>query len=480
MLKGDFPLTEVREATSWLVDGYQFSRPYRSGKWDGRKNLFNAKTGAFPTGLLKIVSSVLDEAGVSYDTVDHRADPASSMDLPLLSDPRCLQAFSLEGVSFTGKYSYQLESARNMVVQKQGIVRIATNGGKTEVACSVTKYLDAKTIFIVNSRELLYQARARFALRLGIPEADVGLIGDGHWSPGEWVTIATLDTLESRLDTPECQTFLKSIEVLFIDECHHVGSETWYTVSTLCPAYYRFGLSGTPLDRSDGANLRLLAATGDVIVDISNKRLVDLGVSARANIIFDKVTNPQLKKGARYNTTYKLGVVENDDLNAKVIEWVKICYAKGLSVLVLVEEIGHGRTLDEALWTKTDGTFIPHQFIWGDESTEVRFQALREFGERKLPVLIASSILDEGVDVPTIDVVICAGSRKSKIRTLQRLGRGLRGDKLIVIEFSNFCHDFLLKHSLKRYRDYKNEDCFPMYNSAPDAALIERLWDAAV
>jgi len=281
------------------------------------------------------------------------------------------------------------------------------------------------------------------------------------------------------LDTQECQALIKSTQLLFMDECHHVGSETWYTVSALCPAFYRFGLSGTPLDRTDGANLRLIAATGNIIVNITNKFLVDRGISARADIIFDKITSPVLPKKMAYNTVYKQGVVENDEVKDKVVAWAQACTEAGLSTLILVEELNHGRILDEALWTEVDGAFIPHVFINGTESTEVRKQALVDFEARSLPVLIASTILDEGVDVPTIDVLICAGSRKSRIRTMQRLGRGLRGKRLIVIEFSNFTHDYLLKHSLKRYQDYKQEECFPLYQSAPSKELIEKLWNAA-
>jgi len=473
MLTGDYPVAEIRLATSWKVEGSEFAPSFRRKIWDGRKHLFKAHTGAFPTGLLKLVTDVLTAHSVDYTVVDHRTDP---FDVPVEDIPD--SAFALNGVSFTGKYAYQLQAAKDMIRAKQGIVRAATNAGKTELSCATTKVLNIKTLFVVTSRELLYQARERFAKRLGLSLDDVGIIGDGHWKIGDWVTIATLDTLESRIDSKECQNFLKAVELLFIDECHHVGSETWYTVSTLCNAYYRFGLSGTPLDRTDGANLRLIAATGDIIVDIGNKRLVDLGVSARANIIFDTISEPLFKKGATYNTVYTGGVVQNDKAHAKIIDWTQICVDAGLSVLILVEEIQHGKILDEKLWTAAK-TFIPHQFIYGDESVETRANALLEFKNRKLPVLIASRILDEGVDVPTIDVIICAGSRKSKIRTLQRLGRGLRGEKLIVIEFSNFCHDHLLKHSLQRYRDYKQEDCFPMYSSTPSQELIERLWNGS-
>ena len=348
----------------------------------------------------------------------------------------------------------------------------------TEIACAVTQYLKLPTLFMVTTRELLYQARERFMKRLSATEEEVGIIGDGHWEPGTWVTVATVDTLESRIDKTECQEFLKTVKVLFADECHHLGSETWFEICTLCPADYRYGLSGTPMDRTDGANLRLLGAIGDIIVDIPNKFLVEQGISARTSIIFSKVTAPVLPKKTPYATAYKQGIVDNPNALSLVVDWVKVFAAQGLGTLVLCEEIAHGKAIDEALWTATDGVFIPHQFIYGDESTEVRRNTLKDFAEGRLPVLIASTILDEGVDVPTIDALILAGSRKSRIKTMQRLGRGLRGNKLIAVEFANFCHDHLLRHSLQRYEDYKKENCFPLYQSGPDAELVKKIWHA--
>jgi len=350
----------------------------------------------------------------------------------------------------------------------------------TECASAVAQYLGLKTLFIVTTRELLYQAQKRFMLRLQKTEDEIGLVGDGHWSPGSFVTVATLATLESRINTRECQQLLKEAEVMFIDECHHVGSETWYTVATLCPAYYRFGLSGTPLDRTDGANLRLIAATGEQLIDIRNKFLVERGISAKAHIIFDKVTTPVMPKKTAYATAYKQGVSENPEMLQRVVDWAKIFYEQGLGVLILTEEIQHGKLVDDALWTQTDGVFIPHQYIYGEESSEVRQKALADFSSGQLPVLVASTILDEGVDVPTIDALILAGSRKSRIRTLQRTGRGLRGARLVVVEFANFCHKHLIKHSLERLEDYKNEECFPIHHSKPDADLVRRIWSGVL
>lgn len=466
-LSGEFPMAAVREATSYAVEGAQFSPTYRKGLWDGRKHLLKPASGAFPTGLVDLVTHVLDVAGVTYQVIDHRRPPAPQG-----------RTYDLLGVKMEGKYDYQLEAAEKAVAMRQGVLRMATNSGKTECACAITQYLKLPTIFMVTTRELLYQARDRFMKRLGATEAEVGLVGDGHWEPGSWVTIATVDTVESRFETQACQDLLKNCDVLFVDECHHAGSETWYDVCTSCPANYRYGLSGTPMDRTDGANLRLLAAIGPIIVDIGNKFLVERGISAKTDIIFSRVTAPVLPKRLAYPSAYKQGVVENPHHLALVVDWVKVFMEAGLSTLVLCEEIAHGKSIDKALWTDTGGVFIPHLFIYGDEKTDVRASALKDFADRKLPVLIASTILDEGVDVPAIDALIVAGSRKSRIKTMQRLGRGLRGSKLLCVEFANFTNDHLLRHSLTRLEDYKKEDCFPIYQSQPDLALVQRLWNS--
>lgn len=469
ILKGNYPRSVVHEVTSYPVEGAQFTPSYRKGLWDGRKKLLNKRTGAFPAGLVTTVVRALEEADVEVELVDHRPQPSPS-------DIQDDTSYALVGVKMEGKYDYQLTAAKKMVESRHGIVKMATNAGKTEVACAVTRHLGLRTLFIVTNRELLYQARARFQKRLGLGAEEVGIVGDGHFSPGSFVTIATVDTIDSRINTEECQELLSSTEVLFIDECHHVGSETWYTATVLCPAYYRYGLSGTPLDRTDGANLRLIAATGEVIVNISNKFLVERGISAKAEIIFDQITQPILKKNIRYPTAYKQGISENQELISRVVEWTKVFRKKGLGTLILVEEIGQGRLIDDALWTATDGEFIPHQFIYGEEDTQVRQKALQDFASGNLPVLIASTILDEGVDVPTIDALILAGSRKSRIRTMQRLGRGLRGKKLIVVEFANYCHKYLIKHSMQRLDDYKAEECFDIYQSGPSLTLVDKLW----
>jgi superfamily II DNA or RNA helicase len=459
-LKGSIPLNELRQATSYEVNGAKFSKAFRKGLWDGRKHLMS-RDGVFPSGLMDIVTGVLTSLNLEFTVTDLRAFPSS------FAPP------SLHGVSFDYPYDYQLEAINTMLKLKSGIIKAGTGSGKTEIACGVTKAVGLYTLFCVTTIELLHQTRERFKKRLGADDNAIGIVGDGHWEPGAWVTVATVDTLQSRSDTEECRELLQRTKLLFLDEAHHLGSETWYDVATSCPAVMRFALTATPLDRSDGADLRLKAATGNIIVDIPNKVLVERGVVAKANIIFDSITEPILPKNYNYATAYKEGVVENEQARTKIVEWAKVFSDAGLSTLILVEHISHGEALDSALWGES---FIPHQFISGKESSETRTEALRAFASRDFPVLISSTILDEGVDCPAIDALILAGSRKSRIKTMQRLGRGLRGKKLIAVEFINFCHRYLTSHSNERYEDYRKEDCFPLHASGPNLELVKKLW----
>ena len=100
-------------------------------------------------------------------------------------------------------------------------------------------------------------------------------------------------------------------------------------------------------------------------------------------------------------------------------------------------------------------------FTNGTLTTEVREKVLQDMKEGTLKILIATSILDEGVDISGINAIWLGAGGKSLRQTLQRVGRGLRkkadGSGLTVYDFLDYCHPYLTKHSLARYKIYKAE-----------------------
>lgn len=457
-IEGLVPWSVVVDVTSYKSPGYQFTPRYKMGHWDGRIKLFRQSRRTFPSGLAQDVKEALEAVDIKVRMDDKRQIPP----LPDVTESWG-QALQLEGVSFAPPYDYQPEVAEAMLKAQRGIVAVATNGGKTEIACLVTAALRVPTLFLVPGKDLLHQTRARFQKRLRLNDRAVGLVGDGKWSPGEWITVGTVQTLSGALASARGKKLLDQTQLIFADECHHVGSDTWYQVLRACNAFFRFGLSGTPLKRTDGADLRLLGATGPVIAEIRNKELISRGISSKVIIRFVKVQKPELPDGTPYPDAYKLGIVENPFRNRQLCKIIESYVEQGKSILVLVKEIPHGSKINESLWNYCK--FVPSQFICGKESSDTRRNALDAFQAGNLSVLIATSILDEGVDMPNIDVLVLAGGGKSSIKTLQRIGRGIRiggsSDHLIVIDTADFQNpQYLLKHSMQRMRDYRSEECF--------------------
>lgn len=455
-LSGKYPVSTVIDATSFFKAGYQYSPRYKAGMWDGRIRLFRRLSSTFPAGLVDFVKDALENEGVTVAIDDKRLCP------PIAPLPEKITLF---GVSFEYPYDYQLECMREMVIKQRGIIHVATGGGKTEIACLVAACLRLPTLFIVPGRELLYQTQKRFAKRFDIPVDDIGIIGDGQWRPNQWITVAIVASLYEGLKAGKerVQTFLDKVQLLFIDECHHGSAESYYDVARACNAYFRFGMSGTPMHRTDGADLKLIAITGPVIYAIRNKFLIERGVNCSAEINLVSIREPTIPKKTPYQDVYRVGITENTVRNRKIGEIASQLVAKGRRVVILVREIAHGKQLDKKLWTFTEQPTLTHQFINGQESTFVRQKALKDFENGDLSVLIATSILDEGVDLPCIDAIILAGGGKSTIKTLQRIGRGLRqgdGTELIVVDMIDFQHRYLLQHSQQRLLDYKTEDCF--------------------
>lgn len=452
-LSGNYPKEFVKKVTSYFVNNYYFSKLYKLGKWDGRRHFFNEKTCSFPAGLVDVVKEELQknykECKVSI--TDYREE-----NIP----PSSNRGFDLIGVDFgQGKYDYQIKAAEEAIKKKRGILKLAVNAGKTEISCAITKHLSVPTLFIVPGIDLLYQTRDRFSKRLGIEVEDIGLIGDNNFKLGNWITVGTVDSLLSRIKSEDLvQEDLDKWDLLFIDECHGAGSVTAYKVLDKIPAYWRFGLSATPLDRSDGDTFRLISQTGPIIYEVSNKDLVDRGISVQPVVRLLKINEPVISKKVPWPKVKNLGIVKNPHLNDLIALSVTEYAKEGKLCLVLVDQITQGEEIKSRIKD------VRAEFIHGKADSDERKKALNDFSKGNIKVLIGTSIFNQGIDLDCIDVIALAGGGKATIPVIQRIGRGLRSgrgrDKLIVLDVMNFCHKHLIKHSHKRLQLYKKEGCF--------------------
>ncbi|MBE7561091.1 DEAD/DEAH box helicase [bacterium] len=471
------PLEALDLATSFPVPGAEFHPSYKNGEWDGRRHLLRRGPEiSFPSGLLSCVRRVLREEGVDYEEEDGRQPPPRTLEL---------------AIGGPALRNYQEEAVAAACRGGRGILQMATGAGKTLVAAHIIARLGCPAVFFVHTRDLMQQARDMFEKAFGCA---VGRIGDGRVEPAA-VTVAMLQTtaramgftvpeeeVEEGLDEGAAVPAGKYAAVVeavtaaplaIFDECHHLPAETFFRVAMALPsAYYRFGLSATPY-RADAMDLLVTAALGDKLYEVNSSALIDRGFLVPPRIRFLAVPATGELWGAQtYAEIYTRHVVENGPRNAMIAEQARRCAERGLTVLVLVQQIRHGEALARLL---PDAVLLT-----GRVDSELRRDVLDRLRARQVEVVIATTLADEGLDIPSLDVLILAGAGKSETRALQRVGRALRqvGEKreALVLDFADPAK-YLCEHSRRRLQIYRTEPRFALEFDETFARIPDELRD---
>lgn len=433
----------VSEVLSYYVDGYEMSDAYRSKSWDGRSTFYDFRSATFPAGFVNSVATALRTKGYTV-AVRRKAGP-KPLGLPVDQAYAAVMPFEIDP-----RYGYQPETVRRLIKQGQMIAQIATGGGKSLVARTAVKAIMRPTLFITTRQVLMYQ------MKEGFEEAGfkVGVMGDGEWNPKRGVNVATVQTIMARLsnmDTAmQTRKLLSIFELAILEEAHEAGSNTYYEVLNAMPnAYYRLSLTATPFMRQDGeSNMRLMAISGQVGMRVPEKLLIERGILARPIFKYVKAPMPEtLLKTSSWQKAYDLGIVQNERRNEIIIDETARAVSYSLSAMILVQRKAHGELLKKQL--KAKGLRV--DFIFGKHDQTQRARALEKLRKGELDVLIGSTILDVGVDVPSVGIVILAGGGKAEISLRQRIGRGLRAKKTganvcMVLDFEDTKNKHLTTH----------------------------------
>lgn len=406
----------------------------------GRVTLYKEASGTFPGGLLPLLRDAASRDGVKIEELDKRVSrvqPDPAADLAWLRD-------------------YQRDAVEACVREKRGIVRAPTGSGKTEMFVALTRRVPGKWLMLVHRDTLVEQAAVRYRLRTKqIPNVL------SRTPPHEWKLIngfnaMTLQTLASALrkDKAAVDKALADLDGLVIDEAHVAPANVYFDAINRCPAEYRLGFSGTPLDRTDNRSLMAIAALGRVIYAISARELIAAGILAAPRIVMVQARHPRTV-GLEYRDVYDKLVVESDIRNDLVVELAKKAQKP---CMVFVKIIEHGKVLKDLM--EREG--LQTEFVWGSTKSKQRADAIERLERRDSDVMIASVVFQEGVDIPSLESVVIASGGKSVIAALQRIGRGMRTNngaksEFDVIDILDTGSPMLEKHSRRRMNTYVRE-----------------------
>lgn len=459
-------MLEVNRCLTYMVDGYEQTTSYKLHKWDGTASFFNFSKATFPAGFFYFVAANLRQAG--YEVQLYKK---------ALPKPLGKMRPKIGNYEYDPRYEYQYTVTDKLLKHGQIICRAATGAGKTNVAMIAFATINRPTLFLTTRSILMYQMKENVEKNLGI---DVAVIGDGNFgfenADGSKVlkrfTVATVQTIHSYLKEPtpmdsplevatqrKRQVFMKNIlerfEFVILEEAHESSASGWFELLKNCTnAYYRLALTGTPfMKESQEMNMRLMASSGPVAITVTEKQLIDCGILATPYFKFvhlqqkPKMLNPKTS----WQPAYRIGIVENEERNQAIIYEARRAISHGLTVMILFKQIAHGKVLKQ----KLDAFGISNELLIGADDQAERKRAINLLKEGKIKVLLGSTILDVGVDVPAVGMVILASAGKAEIALRQRIGRGLRAKKnqaniCFVVDFDDPFNKYLKNHAQQR------------------------------
>jgi ATP-dependent Lhr-like helicase len=268
------------------------------------------------------------------------------------------------------------------------------------------------------------------------------------------ILITTPESLYLLLTSPRARDMLRTVHAVIVDEIHtlcgnkrgvHLGLSLERLGRLTDVPFQRIGLSATqkPLDEvarflvgqdweEDSEGGEQLASRPVTIVDAGAQKDLDIQVvtvvpdlrkllagSIWPSLIPDLLTRIRQHRTTLVFTNSRRGAERAADrLNEQYALEEEEVVAPG-SPNALLEK---GTPRGEGMFGtgRTEGPFRAHH---GSVSREVRHELEHALKEGKLPALIATSSLELGIDIGTVDLVLQLQSPRSVSRGLQRVGR---------------------------------------------------------
>lgn len=376
----------------------------------------------------------------------------------------------IEGITFREDQEKILDTA---ISQGRGVIVSATGTGKSILIRGLVGAFNQENIlFLVHTTDLVQQM-------IDDLQGEVDSVGEwtGRKKEKARVMVATIQTFHKCV-----KDWVHYFQVVICDESHHCQdiSKTYGKTLTMLAAPIKFGFTAT-LPSTQKGKMHLEALIGPVIANFSIQEAIGQGILAKPDIkiikvpdvpgfsLFDTSTLP-IPEGkekdpdyqpSKYRTVYWNGLVTNITRNMIIIDLAEEFIQRKETVLISVVNIVHGNELcdiaEDYYDMKYGKDFV---FIHGGTSKEERIKIKDDFKSKKILMVIATTIWQEGVDVPSLNCCILASAGKGKIGVIQKIGRGLRKAKnkneVTVYDFQDTCHGYLRDQFSARYEIYKN------------------------
>lgn len=330
-------------------------------------------------------------------------------------------------------------------------------------ACIVAPAGSGKTVIAAGALDAVISAKVRERpVRVGWMANTIEQCEQARRALDGFPATANLDV---KIRCAAANTDWSDRDVLVVDECHHCTAPQWgESIATCLGAVW--GFTATPETGNDERDTMFrdfwqnihTISRASVIHTLSSASVTWLDAS---DIMAGQIVEQETDRMVRYRGRFwkgdegqlwgqcawlcavEHGIVNNKERNKAAIQ---AALSHSEPTLVLVNQVEHAQWMADQL---------PNSVAcFAKMGKKKRKAAMEDFKAGKVQRLVATSLADEGLDLPVAAVLVLVSAGRSEIKTVQRTGRVLRIHEgkqgAIIYDFKDTFHGLMRKHAQKR------------------------------
>ena len=309
-------------------------------------------------------------------------------------------------------------------ITKKALVVLATGLGKTITSALVAKKLKARRVlFLVHNNFILDNAVKEYRKVFG--EDTTFAVYNGLSKNGAFdaqVVFASFQTMVGNL----VHWNRKHFDLVVVDESHHSQAETYRTVIQHFNAR-KLGITATP-DRADLLDIRKIF--GQEVISITLEEAIAKGWLPRIeyHVVTDDGFDEEVLQQISKEVLKENKRISLDELNRRVFikardqKIADIIHGYDDKTLVFCRNIAHADHFRTFL--RLSATFHSQTSMQSRDSWKKNQKVLEDLHDGLLLRVLAVNAFNEGVNVPSIGLVVFLRTTDSETIFRQQLGRG--------------------------------------------------------
>ena len=310
----------------------------------------------------------------------------------------------------------------------RALITASAGSGKTFLAAfDALNFAPKRLLYIVHEGSILMKSYETFQRVFG-SDRSYGIFNGEYKEQEADFVFSTNVTMANSLELFEKHTW----DYIIIDECHHATAETYRKIINYFEPQFLLGITATP-ERMDGEDVfSLFDQNVPYELRLRDAIINGLVVPFKYYGIRDELIEYGIKETKGHKFVEQFSDDKHCDFIYHMIESHRIPGQK-LKALAFCRDISHAIRMSQAM-----EDYYHTQYLTGRNSVGERVRAYKDLQDdaADLEILFTVDILNEGVDIPGVNMVLFLRPTDSQTIFIQQLGRGLRnyeGKKYVTV-----------------------------------------------